>query len=72
MPETQPQPFYTSKSFWVLLVTFILNLLTLTHVINTNTPVETVSNGVLAVLALVFRWTANQPLALPGPGVAKQ
>ena len=70
-PTTIPQPFYTSKAFWTGALAAIFNLLVLSHVVSPTTDTTTIVNGILAALAIVFRWSANQPLALPGAGVTK-
>jgi hypothetical protein len=54
------QPFYTSKTFWTLvlgLATFIMNAQ-----FGWDIP-ESVIGFVMGILALIFRWSADQPLS---------
>lgn len=66
-----PQPFYTSKAFWVAFIALTLSILVKVHVIPANEDIVVWGMMLQAVLAGIFRWTADQPLALPGPGVTK-
>ncbi len=71
MPTPAPQPFYTSRTFWMLVIAFVVNLCAQLLPATISAQVAQYANEVLAVLGIVFRWNATQPLALPGPGVAK-
>ena len=55
------QPFWTSKTFWTIilgLLTFVAN-----KYFGIGIPDEIIA-GVMGVLALVFRWVADQPLSI--------
>ncbi len=55
------QPFWTSKTFWTIaigLVVFIAN-----KYFAIGIPDEIIT-GVMGILALLFRWTADQPLSV--------
>ncbi len=57
----EKQPFYTSKTFWVMvlgLVAFIAN-----EQFGFQIP-ETIIAAVMAVLGILFRWVADQPLSV--------
>lgn len=61
-----PQPWYTSKVLWTLLVGFALNVLKFFGVIDPSADVTVLANSALMILALAFRWGADQPLTLRG------
>ena len=64
---TKPQAFYTSKTFWTLSLAFVGNVLVQANVLPVTTDFQTYSNLAMLVLAGIFRWTADQPLAVTAP-----
>jgi hypothetical protein len=63
---TTAQPFYTSKTFWTLLLAFAGNILVQTNVLPVTADFQTYSNMAMLILAGIFRWTADQPLSVTG------
>lgn len=62
---TTPQPFWTSKTFWVLMMGVLFNLLRLTgRLPDTFTSSETAElvNMIIGALGIAFRWRSTQPL----------
>lgn len=59
-----PQPFYTSKGFWTSFLAFASLIYYMWK--NHNWDPNLISTSLLVVLSNVFRWTADQPLALTG------
>lgn len=54
-----PQPFYTSKTFWTMILGLIV------YIVNEQLGIvvpETVVVGIMAFLGIIFRWVADQPL----------
>lgn len=66
-----PQPFYTSKVFWTLVIAFIVNLTAQLLPATISAAVAQYANEALVLLGIFFRWNASQPLSMPGPGVKK-
>lgn len=55
------QPFWTSKTFWTMLIgilVFIAN-----EQFQLQIP-ESVIAGIMAILGIIFRWVADQPLSV--------
>ena len=61
------QPFWTSKTFWVMILGLVFNVLTQTGVISADLDVQTITNGVLLILGIVFRWQADGRLSVTKP-----
>jgi hypothetical protein len=66
---TTPQPWFTSKTLWTLLVGFLINLLQYFK-IGVGQDWTVISTMVLSILAIVWRWQANQPLTIDPSAVA--
>ena len=56
------QQFWTSRTFWTILLGFLFNLLVAIEVIPVGTDVTIIVDGILSLLAIVFRWQAQGPL----------
>ncbi len=63
-----PQPFYTSKAFWTALVGLVFYILVALKVLPVTLDGTVIAGMILAVLAGVFRWTADQPLTTKSSG----
>lgn len=61
-----PQPFYTSKTFWSLIVAFAINLASQLLPSTISDTVAKYANEALVLLGIYFRWSADQPLAITG------
>lgn len=61
-----PQPWYTSKTLWTLVVAFGINMTALLAPDAISKQVQSYANELLVVLGIVFRWSADQPLSLTG------
>lgn len=62
---TTAQPFWTSKTFWTMIVGLAFNVAKQANVLPdvlTGQNIPELTNGVLLILGMVFRWTADQPL----------
>jgi hypothetical protein len=59
-----PQPFYTSKAFWVAFLTLVGALLVKLGVVEATFDTVLWSGMVLGLLSAIFRWNADQPLSL--------
>ena len=59
--------FWTSKTFWTLLLGFLFNVATATGVVDAGTG-QVYVNAVLLVLAGIFRWVATGPLTVSSSG----
>lgn len=55
-------PFWKSKTFWTMVVAFAVNVLPAAGVPITPT-MQTAGSAILAVLGIIFRWTAAGPLS---------
>ena len=66
MDPVPPQPWFTSKTLWALVLMFLFNTLQHFGIISATSNVQFLADSVLSVLALVFRWQSDQPLALSG------
>ena len=56
----QTQPFWTSKTFWAMVLGLIV------FVVNEQLGIvipEAVIIGIMAFLGIIFRWVADQPLS---------
>jgi len=58
------QPFWTSKSFWNIVIGIIVFVAN--RYFDFGIPEELIG-GVMALLALIFRWSADQPLSTKQP-----
>ena len=65
-PTQVPQPFYTSKAFWVAFLTLAGAVLVKTGVLEPSFDTVLWAGMVLGLLSAVFRWTADQPLTIAG------
>lgn len=70
MPDPVKQPFYTSKSFWLMFLGIVFTALQYFGIVDATKATE-ITNMVMFVLGMIFRWVADQPLSLPGPDVKK-
>ena len=66
-----PQPFYTSKTFWTMIIGIVFQVLVFFGVVKTDANIQMLTDSILFILGMIFRWQANQTLALPGPDVKK-
>jgi hypothetical protein len=62
-PPAPTQPFWTSKTFWTLVIGFVINLVAMVKPGTISTEVQTIGTMILTILGIVFRWTASGPLA---------
>lgn len=56
------QPFWTSKVFWTLTLGFGFKMLQLAGIVDAGTSIESLVDGAVLLLALAFRWNADQAL----------
>lgn len=61
----QTSAWYTSKTVWVMVIAFALNLLPQVGVPITP-AIQTVGSAILAAFGIIFRWNASGPLSLSG------
>lgn len=66
---TSSQPFYTSRTFWTLVIGFVINILQYFK-IGVGQDWTTISTMVIAILAIIFRFQADQPLTFNPNAVA--
>jgi hypothetical protein len=56
------QAWWTSKTFWTMLVGFILSVLVLAGILPATADTAAITAVALTVLGMIFRWTASGPL----------
>jgi hypothetical protein len=56
------QAWYTSRTIWVLGLGLIFNVLVMLGVVPVDMNTTGIIDGILSVLAIVFRWQATGPL----------
>lgn len=66
---TVAQPFYTSKTFWTLILGLAFNVASQLGWIKPGIDATTITNTALLILGLVFRWGADQPLGVGSDAV---
>ena len=55
------QPYWTSKTFWAMVIGFIVYIVS--EQFGFIIP-ESVIVGIMALLGVLFRWVADQPLSV--------
>lgn len=55
-------PFWQSRAFWTLVLGGIFNVLVYVGVV-TDAMVAVITNIVLGILGIIFRWQASGPLS---------
>ena len=68
-----PQPFWTSKTFWVLALGLMFNLARWSGKLPTfigTSEVSEIINTLVGILGIVFRWQSNQSLTVDPTAVS--
>jgi len=55
-------PFWQSKTVWTVFLGFLFNVLVVTGAIPADANTTVIIDGILTLLAVIFRWQAAGPL----------